>query len=226
MLELCGQGALEAMTKDNERDRRRMRRKPWVRLLWATGVLLVTLPCLGLVGSSVYLKARQAGALSRWRSLGTLPARGVELETGDIAVVYVRTAAGSIYGCRHKGTREERDCWFEAQEPLEVDREATFDKRLYPREVEPPAGTVVDTLQVTVWRAEDAFETRYALLQDGTVYKWEYDVGSYWSLLILSFGPIAGLVSGVVVVAILWAGAGLRGLRSRLERKKGPDEGM
>ena len=214
------------MTEDTKSDHQRKRLKPRVRLLLATGVILILLPCLGLVGSVAYLKVRQAGALSRWRPLGTLPAGGVELVTGDRGVVYVRTAAGSIYGCKHSGTRVTEDCWYEAQEPLNVDHNATFDTRLHQREVEPPAGTVVDTLEVTIWRGGDAFETRYVLLQDGTVYKWEYDVGGIWSLLILLLGPMAGLVLGVVVVVIRWAGVGLQSLQSRKERKKSPDEGV
>ncbi|MFQ5580653.1 MAG: hypothetical protein ACE5FZ_08570 [Nitrospiria bacterium] len=116
------------------------------------------------------------------------------------------------------------DCWYETQEPLSVDQKARFDKSLYQREVEPPVGTVVDTLEVTVWQAEDAFEVRYILLEDGTVWKWEYDVGSYLSLFIIILGPIAGVALGIVVVVILWTGVGLRRLQHRIKEKESPAE--
>lgn len=212
------------MTGDKKDDHQSKRLLPWARLVLATGVILVLLPCLGLVGSVVYLRARQAGAFSRWRSLGALPDNGIDIVTGDVGVVYVVTAAGSIYGCRHRGTRVADDCWYETQEPLSVDQKARFDKSLYQREVEPPVGTVVDTLEVTVWQAEDAFEVRYILLEDGTVWKWEYDVGSYLSLFIIILGPIAGVALGIVVVVILWTGVGLRRLQHRIKEKESPAE--
>ena len=198
------------MTGHKNHSHQPKRLSPTARWLLATGALLVLLPCLGLMGSVGYIWARQAGALSHWRSLGVPPDRGVDIVTGDTDVVYVRTAAGSIYGCRHRGTGAADNCWYKAQEPLSVDPEATFDKRLYQSEVEPPPGTVADRLEVTIWLAEDAFETRYVLLEDGTVWKWEYDVGSYWNLLILIIGPAAGLALAIVVVVVLGAALALR----------------
>ena len=121
-------------------------------------------------------------------------------------MVYARTAGESIYGCKHSGWKVVEDSWCEAQEPLEVDRRATFDRRAYPRDVEPPGGTVVDALEVTLWRGGEAFETRYVLLDDGTVWKWEYDEGFGRSLMILVPEPIVGGVLGVVVV-VVWVRA-------------------
>jgi hypothetical protein len=194
------------------------------RLLLATAALCILLPCLGLLGSGAYLRARQAGAFSRWQSLGAPPGRAVNIVTGDLDVVYVRTAAGVIHGCVRAEAYEPVNCWGEAQEPLLIDPEARFDERLYAGEVKPPAGTVVDTLSVAVWYAEDAYETHYALLEDGTVWKWEYDTGGYWSLLILVLGPLAGLAAGIAVSVVLWVGVGLRSSRQR--RQQAPHENV
>ena len=198
--------------KDNHQPKRPSQR---VRLLLATGAILILLPCLGLVGSSVFLRARQAGALSRWRSLGAPPGSGVDIVTGDTHVVYVRASTGSVYACEHRATREAQDCWDTAQEPLRIDPKAKFDKSLYEGEVELPAETVVDSLNVAVWYAEDAFETRYVLLDDGTVWKWDYDVGAYWSLLILILGPLGGLLLGIGAAVALWAPVAVQALRRR-----------
>jgi hypothetical protein len=212
------------MTEYRDHGRKTSRLSPRARLLLATGAILVLLPCLGLTGGAAYIWARQTGAFSRWRSLGQPPGTGVDIVTGDHDVVYVRTATGSIFGCEHRETRAPDDCWEDAQEPLSVDSEARFDTRLYEREVEPPPGTVVDTLYVTFWYAEDAFEIRYVLLEDGTVWKWEYDVGSYLNLAILLLGLAVGGAIGVVAVVVLWVRAGLRSRRRHQEQS--PDEGM
>ena len=190
-------------------DHRHKRPIPWSCLILVTGMVLITLPCLGLMGSLAYLKFRQAGVLSRWQSLGTPPDGGVEIVTGDTGVVYVRTDKGEIYGCEHLDRDKADDCWHIAQKPLSVDSRARFDERLYQGEVEPPPGTVVDSLEVTVWFAEDAFETRYILLEDGIVWKWEYDAGAYFSIFVILVGPAAGLITGIVVVVILWVSAAL-----------------
>ena len=68
----------------------------------------------------------------------------------------------------------------------------------------------MDTLNVTVWLPGDAFETRYVLLIDGTVWKWEFDVGAYLSLFIFMVGPIAGFGTSIIVVVVLWAVIGLK----------------
>jgi hypothetical protein len=187
------------------------------RLWLATVGLLVLLPCLGLAVSAAHLKARQAGILSRWQPLGAVPAGGVDIVAGDLNVVYVRTAAGKIYGCRHSGRRPDPNCWMEAQEPLNVERHAASGRQLYTRQVKPPQGTVVDTLVVTAWYGGDAFEARYVLLQDGTVWKWKYDVGAIWTLSILILGPLVGFVLGVVAAVVLWVRA-----RRRPHRNWGP----
>ncbi len=200
---------------EQEKDHHQPKRPPRRMRLLATGAVLILLPCLGLVGSSVYLQARQAGALSRWRSLGAPPGSGVDIVAATTKVVYVRSSTGQIYICNHRAARGAQDCWDEAEEPVPLDPDARPDMRVFEGNVEPPAGTVVDTLEVSLWYPEDAFETRYVLLGDGTVWKWEYDVGAYWSLLILILGPLGGFVLGIGAATALWAPVALRALRRR-----------
>ncbi len=184
------------------------------RLLLATGVILVLLPCLGLMGSLAYLRARQAGAFSHWRSLGAAPGHAVDIVTGDMYVVYVRTASGIIYGCRHWDKPAAGDCWQKAQQPLSIDPDTQFDQSLFRGEPRPPPGAVTDSLKATVWYGDDATETRYALLADGTVWTWQYDTGGLWILLIILLGPAAGLALAIGLV-ILWGVAmHLRRVRS------------
>ena len=203
----------DAERKEYQRQARRPSSR--ARLLLATALLVALLPCLGLLGGAAYLKVRQGGTLSQWRSLGAPPGAGVDLVTGDPDVVYVRTTSGDVYGCRHRGSGPPRDCWERAQEPLSVDPQARFDQRVYQGEVQPPPGRVLDTLYVARWYAEDAFETRYVLIEDGTVWKWEYDVGGNWSLLILLAGGLAGVALAMAAAAVIWLPVALRALRRR-----------
>jgi hypothetical protein len=184
-----------------------------------TGLILILLPCLGLGGGVVYLRRWNAGALSRWRRLEPLPARGIELVAGTTTTVYVRAEDGGLYGCRHRGGIEvRRDCWFVAREPLDADLDHQSEERLYPGDVELPSGTIVDSLEVTVRYAESMSETRYLLMQDGAVFKWEYDRSMFGNLGKLVLGALAGLVVGIAVVVLLWARRGLQGRRGRSER--------
>jgi len=187
-----------------------------LRLLVATLLLVVATPCLCLGASAAYLKLRNYGTFSRWRSLGAPPGGGVDILTADHATVYVQTSSGEVFRCRHIGRSSADECWVPAQEPYDVDRKTRFDAPGFQGSVEPPRGQVLDMLVATVWHAEDVYETRYALLSDGTIWAWRYDVGAYWSLLILIAGPAVGLLLGTAAAALLWLRTGLQ-LRRRRE---------
>ena len=210
---------MKVMPEDGEDTDQPKRRSPRARLLVATAIVLLALPCLGLVGSVSYFSARKAGVFSRWRSLGMPPGGGVGIVTGDISVVYVRTGAGAVFGCSdHRGRKLPDDCWREGREPYGIDRKAAFDSRVYEGEAKPPPGTVVDSLEVSIRYGDAAFETRYVLLEDGTLWKWEYDVSAYGDLGTIVLGPLAGMALGIVAVIVIWARAGIRGLAGRTRR--------
>jgi hypothetical protein len=197
-------------------------RLPWARLLVVTCATLVLLPCLCLAGSIAYLKFQEDGASARWRSLRAPPGRGLELVTGDRDVVYVRADAGNLYGCWHQRAVTIDRCWVEVQEPLDIDPDAVFDTPLYKDDIQLPPGTVVDTLGVTVWRRDSAYETRYVLLQDGAVWRWQYSQVGYFDLIIVALALIAGSALAVALVVILWLSVGLRSVWQRI-RRRSPD---
>ena len=192
------------MTRDIESDPQRKRRRLWARLwLWLTTVmLLILMPFLGFRGSLLY---QSSNARGRWQRLEPMPTRGVAIVTGTLSEVYVRTAKGSIYGCRHRrDTNGPESCWFEVQEPLDLNRDALLDPRAGQREVKPPAGTVVDTLEVAVWYYEGVSRTHYVLMQDGTVFKWEHSVHAMVDAIRPMGWAAVGLVLGIVAVVVLW----------------------
>lgn len=183
-------------------------RLPGVRLWLATGLILISLTCLGLVGGFAYYWAESTDFWQRWQALGAPPEKVVGFVTGDINVIYVSTASGGIYGCEHEISVND-SCWQAAQEPLRVDPDVQFDNSVFRGVLKPPRGVIVDELVATLWYADAAFETRYILLEDGTVWKWENDKG-LGGLFACIVGPLVGIILGIVATVILWAYVGDR----------------
>ena len=58
----------------------------------------------------------------------------------------------------------------------------------------------MDDFERTIAGGEAAHKTRYLLMQDGSVFKWDHGA-TLWSLPQLTLGLLAGLALGGVVVA-------------------------
>lgn len=175
-------------------------------------VCLVGLPFLGGVGSVLYLRAQDSGALTRWRRLARPPEAAAEIAGGDLETVYVLSAAGQLYGCGHRRTDDALECWTPVAALPDLDEDLLLDAPVFEAQT-PPPGPARDSLTVSVQYADAAYETRYALLEDGTVWKAELGSGAYLSLAQLCLGPVLGLIIGIVVVvvaALVWGGRALR----------------
>lgn len=165
---------------------------------------LIILPCIGLFGGIGYFALERAGTLSVWKSLGAPPYLPSEILASDTHTVYVATQEGRIYGCQHR-SRQAR-CWFAVDRLPDLDRhvqqnasESVFEGKA------PSPGVVVNQRQVTRWQAEFAEETHYALLADGTVWKWEYSRGGLYGLFgNMLIGLIIGVIIAVFSVIVVW----------------------
>jgi hypothetical protein len=179
------------------------------RLWFATVVLLILLPSLNTWGANAYMNASQSGALSRWRRLKPLRARAVDIVGASHSTVYVRTDTGDHYACRHRGESWKfKRCWYKVQSVPTDARRAPSDPLFYKVEVRPPpAGTVVDSLERTVAGAEAWSQTRYLLMQDGSMFAWHCH-GGIGGWLTVGLGFVGGLALAGVLVAVLWKRAG------------------
>jgi len=166
-------------------------------------LVLICSPCLGLAGGAAYLQAERQGRLARWRPLAAPPEPAVAFVTADPNQVYVSTVSGQVYRCRHNSDPVDRQCWLLAEEPYTIASESDFEHSVFTGQVPPPPGDLTDVVYVSIFYADAAFEARYALLADGTVWVWEYAASSNMSLLVLLAGPVVGLVLGVIVVLAL-----------------------
>jgi hypothetical protein len=165
---------------------------------------LVCSPCLGLVGGVVYLNGQSAGQFARWRTLSAPPETAVSFVAADPFRVYVSTLSGQVYVCDHDGAPVNSDCWLLAEEPYAIATDTDFERSVFSGEVPPPPGETTDAVYVSLIKAEAAYEARYVLLADGTVWVWEFGADSRQSLLVLLGGPVLGLaLGGVVILALL-----------------------
>lgn len=164
---------------------------------------LLLLPCLGAVGGIGFFALESAGRLSTWKSLGAPPDQPIEILASDTDAVYVATQAGRIYGCQHRGAQTR--CWFSVDQLPKLDSRSRRNAPVFEGQVPSPPGAVVSQLQVTRWGAEFADETRYALLADGTLWKWEYSrIGLFALLGNMLVGSIVGVMIAVPVISVVW----------------------
>jgi hypothetical protein len=163
-------------------------------------VILICSPCLGLGGGLAYLNAESAGRWARWRSLASPPEMAVGFVTADPSVVYVTTATGLVYACNHGGDPAGRSCWQAAEAPYTINSETDFERSVFSGAVPPPPGEVTDVVYTSLIYADAAYEARYALLADGSVWVWEYGGGAYGPLVVLLAGPVLGLALGVAAI--------------------------
>jgi hypothetical protein len=167
-------------------------------------LILICSPCLGLGGGLVYQRSLGQGQFAFWRSLAAPPEAAVAFVTADPNRVYVTTVSDQVYVCEHNGAAADRDCWLLAEEPYTIDNETDFEHSVFSGQVPPPPGETTDVVYVSIFFADAAFEARYALLADGTVWVWEYGASSNQSLLVLLAGPVVGLaLGGLLVTALL-----------------------
>lgn len=187
----------------------------WKRYLIISAIILLLTSCLGALAGAAYLWADQAGYIPGWRNLGKPPEAGVEIVTGDLEDVFIRTESGEIYGCMHAGLQSDQDCWIIVNETPGIDPEVEFDNPLVKGGIKPPRGEVLDELAATIWYADAAFETRYVLLDDGAVWKKESTRTAYLSFAVCMIAPVAGAAIGFVIVLVMWGMLSLSRLKSR-----------
>lgn len=136
----------------------------------------------------------------------------------DLDTVCVRGQDGSLFECDHTGPTRDNTCWKEVDQPREKDPYVEH-RNTYQGDIPSPPGPVKDALDVSRQFAERASHARYALLEDGSVWLWDYHADANTSLLLLAGPPIIGLALAIGIVLVIWLVAGLRALMRGLKAK-------
>jgi hypothetical protein len=141
----------------------------------------------------------EAGSFTRWQARGAPPEPAVQLlGLGSDRVpeaVFVAAASGQVYRCCGPG----RPAWVAVEPPASYHSQPACDA--LPARAPLPPGTVVACAEA--FAVEYVHErTQYALLADGTVWRWFYHVGLDTTLYLVGGGLLAGSLVGLVLAAI------------------------
>jgi hypothetical protein len=183
-------------------------------------LLLIGLPILAFDASLRSLGTRKDRAVGHWRSLGSPPETPTEFLVADHLYVYMRGQDGSLLECDLTGPTADNACWRRAEQPRESDVYVQHGAA-YEGKRPPPPGPVTQALDVEIRRyAESVTYARFVLLEDGSVWVWNYSADANTNLLLLFSAPICGLALAVVLVLGLWLVVGLGALLKARKAKR------
>ncbi len=182
------------------------RRRSWLVL----GLALLGLLCLGLLAGLALAQPAARGALSRWQRLPAPPSPAVKIVAGGLGLsngswyIYIRAADGQNYYCPPYSSG---NCWRPAPPApnvpvsLPCEPPARFS-------VPAPPGRAVDTLQAQACNAEAAYQVNFAVLDDGSVWRWQHFTSGLaaiatWLLFALG-GAVVGLLLWAIVAVVAW----------------------
>jgi hypothetical protein len=175
-------------------------------LVWLLlGVMLLGLPVLGLLGGFRVAEAAVSGALTRWQRLPDPPQPAAEILAAgsrmgnDAWWIYVRSAAGETYAC---SPAEEGACWVTVPEPVEL---PTMPPCEYPSNytVPAPPGRVIARLDTEACNFEAGYQVNFAVLENGSVWRWEHFSSGLSGVAGWLFGGLCGAGLGVLVAVTL-----------------------
>lgn len=170
--------------------------------------VVLLLPILGCLAGGWYGVAWNRGSVISWKRLEPLPQKATHILAAGTGlsnyswVVYVKTTNQKVYSCSPEA------CWLEKTVvPEELlasppcDRPAHF-------EVPSPPGRVVDSIETQACHPEAAYQVNFAVLEDGSVWRWQHFVTASSLLLYLLVSTVCGSMLGlfgslVIAVSIL-----------------------
>lgn len=169
-----------------------------LKRLPAVLILLMT-PVLGvLIAIALLFLIIAIQEYGRWQTWEIPPGVTGLVTAGDGSVV-VTTADGTLYEGWCGSLNPDDDCWREIDAPPE---EVVFPCN--GQELAPPPARTTDTITTCVSYEYSRTLTRYALLEDGTLRRWQVVYSSLGSLVLGYRLVLGALVAGLVVgIAIL-----------------------
>lgn len=173
----------------------------WDRRIFAGMAIIVICAIVG-TGLGVYQGEQFIYAVDPWRSLGTPPQPATKILLADRSGLYVETNSQQIYRC----------CWIATPVPATPE----FDRDCYPPNttqhplpVTPPPlpRQIVDRLETAVLM-EGCEHIHYAILDDGSVWRWQYSASLLKELMPIFDGILGffgGAITGLVGVMTFFA---------------------
>jgi len=163
--------------------------------LLLTLVFIISHGFLGFTGAAWFVQSVTNGFLANWSSLGTPPGKAVSIQaTASQSVTrktIVKTADGKFYAYQPGlFSNWVETTWSYPEKTVISPTCPGFDK---PRPYLPHA--IVDCAGFFTWEWQTT-EDFFAVLDDGSVWRWQYGIGLLESLLLIVIVPILGAITG------------------------------
>ncbi|MGB8645524.1 MAG: hypothetical protein WCF84_09820 [Anaerolineae bacterium] len=139
--------------------------------LWLALVILGLLLCGVLGGLGIGSAPEENGF-----SLGAPPQPAAKIAAADTGYIVVQTGAGTYYRCADFSAPAA--CWVPDSAPAQASAQSSDAPQVDDARFAPPPGKIREHWTTTFFDSIGGFitETRYALLEDGTVWVWPYHV--------------------------------------------------
>ena len=161
--------------------------------------LFLVFVVFGCSGGFVAAKLSALGLFEKWVYLGAPPDGGVEILDSYGSEIIVRSANGQVYSC---STRPGRSCWKTIEWPPQVTGYRELIKFGHFWIVNTPENAI-DSIKVAYYPGvEDYAEAKYVLLNDGSVWGWQYSIHDtdMWTWIYV-YSPFicSGILGGVIL---------------------------
>jgi hypothetical protein len=185
------------------------RRPNWLLL----GLALLGLLCLGWAAGFAVGQPAARGAFSRWQRMPAPPSPAVEIVAGSLGLsngswtITIRAADGQTYTCPPYSSG---NCWQPGAAAPEAAPAAPCDPPAH-FSVPSPPGRVLDTLQAQACNAEAAYQVNFAVLEDGSVWRWQHFTSGLAAITTWLLFALAGGAFGLLLWAVIALAARRRG---------------
>ncbi len=169
-----------------------------------TLLLIIGLGFSGFMGAGYFFKAVSGGFLSKWTSVGTPPGKAVSIQIGGSesasGMTVVKTADGKYYGYKPGLFAKwvETSWSFPKQTRLNSDC-LPFDE--WPQRP-PLPHAIIDCRGSFTWEWQSTGEF-YAVLDDGSVWRWRYGMGLIEGLVLMLVAAILGGLCGFLISKLI-----------------------
>jgi hypothetical protein len=168
--------------------------------MWRTIIIIFTTSLLGFSIGFGIANAVLNGSFNVWKPLGRPPGKATAIVDGYGSTVVIKTEDGKLYRSSSTG-------WVEIAPPLEKSIGWQFDCSGLPEPPTPP-GKVIAVEKGTTYCLEDRNQYYYILLEDNTIWMWNYSISMLGAAFILRIYPLLGLFTGfligVAITIALW----------------------
>ncbi len=183
-----------------------------------TGIVVLLIPIVSTAACGygtlvLFMRLDAPEVTTQWQPSGPLPAKAVKIlgagKYGYDPVVQTNDGRRYSYTCWQSNQRTpEPDCWrevaaWEEVTPLQGIQET-------PKFVTPnPPGKVVDAVTI-LWGGELIRQTNYAILEDGSMWVWDYTGGDGVAAMVAVFLAVCGALAGLAIGATISVTIGVR----------------